>query len=127
MAGAFLHTVLVAPPSTAALTDRELLARFVTEGDEAAFTALVKRHGPDGARALSPHITLPERRKSLSRPLCPTNTVPHSCCAAWKAKPTRMQLARSAAPTGRCCRDSRRRGNGSAHASHGAAWRQPAW
>jgi RNA polymerase sigma factor (sigma-70 family) len=48
MAGAFLHTVraLVAPPSTAVLTDRELLARFVTGGDEAAFTALVKRHGP---------------------------------------------------------------------------------
>jgi hypothetical protein len=37
---------LVAPPSATAVSDRDLLGRFVTRGDEAAFTALVKRHGP---------------------------------------------------------------------------------
>ncbi len=31
---------------TASLPDSELLERFLSEGDEAAFTALVERHGP---------------------------------------------------------------------------------
>jgi len=37
---------LVVPPSAVELPDRDLLRRFVTRGEEAAFTALVKRHGP---------------------------------------------------------------------------------
>ncbi len=37
---------LVAVDQTAAATDRELLRRFVQQQDEAAFTALVQRHGP---------------------------------------------------------------------------------
>src|SRR5262245_60546991 len=40
-----IHT-LVAPPSEAVASDGELLRRFVSRGDQAAFTALVKRHGP---------------------------------------------------------------------------------
>jgi RNA polymerase sigma factor (sigma-70 family) len=48
MASAFIQTVrvLIAPPDNAAAPDRELLARFVARGDEAAFAALIKRHGP---------------------------------------------------------------------------------
>ncbi len=37
---------LVAVDQTAAATDRELLRRFVQQQDDAAFTALVQRHGP---------------------------------------------------------------------------------
>jgi RNA polymerase sigma factor (sigma-70 family) len=36
---------LVAGPRPAVLSDRELLERFLAQGDEAAFTALVERHG----------------------------------------------------------------------------------
>ena len=32
--------------STANVPDGELLERFLSEGDEAAFTALIERHGP---------------------------------------------------------------------------------
>jgi RNA polymerase sigma factor (sigma-70 family) len=37
---------IVAPPSESAVSDGDLLGRFVGRGDQAAFTALVKRHGP---------------------------------------------------------------------------------
>jgi RNA polymerase sigma factor (sigma-70 family) len=37
---------LVGAPGTDALTDRSLLQRFTTAGDEGAFVALVARHGP---------------------------------------------------------------------------------
>jgi RNA polymerase sigma factor (sigma-70 family) len=37
---------LAAPSGTAGLSDAELLERFAAEGDEAAFAALVSRHGP---------------------------------------------------------------------------------
>src|ERR1700694_3711022 len=48
MATALIQVIraLVAPPSVGEAPDRDLLRRFVTRGDEAAFTALVKRHGP---------------------------------------------------------------------------------
>jgi RNA polymerase sigma factor (sigma-70 family) len=41
----YLRT-LVAEPDTFALSDRELLHRFAEQHDEAAFTMLVRRHGP---------------------------------------------------------------------------------
>ena len=47
-----LHTILwhvrklIGPPADDALSDRQLLERFTTQQDEAAFTALVRRHGP---------------------------------------------------------------------------------
>lgn len=46
--GRVLHDVgkLVAAESLGGLPDRELLTRFVTQRDEAAFAALVRRHGP---------------------------------------------------------------------------------
>ncbi len=34
------------PQNVQALTDAELLARFVTEGDDTAIESLVRRHGP---------------------------------------------------------------------------------
>jgi RNA polymerase sigma factor (sigma-70 family) len=37
---------LIGTPTAGDLTDRQLLDRFVRRGDEAAFTALVQRHGP---------------------------------------------------------------------------------
>jgi RNA polymerase sigma factor (sigma-70 family) len=37
---------LTAPPGEQAATDRQLLERFVRQRDEAAFSALVRRHGP---------------------------------------------------------------------------------
>src|SRR5947209_1823132 len=37
---------LAAPSGTAGLTDAQLLERFADLGDEAAFAALVSRHGP---------------------------------------------------------------------------------
>ena len=48
MAGALLDAIraIVAPPSEAAAPDGDLLERFVSRGDQTAFTALVKRHGP---------------------------------------------------------------------------------
>jgi hypothetical protein len=41
----YLHK-LVPEPDTLALSDRELLQRFREQRDEAAFTMLVRRHGP---------------------------------------------------------------------------------
>src|SRR5438128_4698200 len=38
--------VLAAVQTDRALTDQELLERFVTQKDEAAFTVLIERHGP---------------------------------------------------------------------------------
>ncbi len=52
MANEKVHTLLryvrqvVGPPDEAAGTDGQLLGRFVRERDEAAFLALVQRHGP---------------------------------------------------------------------------------
>src|SRR5262245_26453345 len=37
---------IIGAPAAGDLTDRQLLERFVRQGDEAAFTALVQRHGP---------------------------------------------------------------------------------
>src|SRR5262245_29541778 len=37
---------LVTAQSTEHLPDRQLLQQFVTEGDQAAFAALMQRHGP---------------------------------------------------------------------------------
>src|SRR2546425_108385 len=37
---------LAATETAGRLTDRELLERFITHGDEAVFAALVQRHGP---------------------------------------------------------------------------------
>jgi hypothetical protein len=37
---------LVGPPNANQVPDRELLRRFTTQHDQAAFTALVQRHGP---------------------------------------------------------------------------------
>src|SRR4051812_30726042 len=40
------HLRLLTAEGTGQLLDRQLLERFATQRDEAAFTALVKRHGP---------------------------------------------------------------------------------
>src|SRR5947208_4899411 len=40
------HLRVLATGRTGALPDRQLLERFATQRDEAAFAALVKRHGP---------------------------------------------------------------------------------
>src|SRR5258706_7643062 len=51
MKSASLHTAIgfvrrIAVHDAAALSDRELLARFIERRDEFAFTELVRRHGP---------------------------------------------------------------------------------
>ena len=65
MANERVHTVLryvrqvVSPPDEAAGTDGQLLKRFVRERDEAAFLALVQRHGPmvlGVCRRVLPHV-----------------------------------------------------------------------
>jgi hypothetical protein len=48
-----LHYVrkLIRAQSTDGVPDGQLLGRFVTDGDEAAFMVLVRRHGPMVVRA----------------------------------------------------------------------------
>src|SRR5258708_32823827 len=83
---------LAAAQQTRKLPDRELLERFVTDHDEAAFAAIVQRHGPlvvafAGASSV-PSTTprTPARRPSLYSPARP---LPSASASRWPAGCTR--------------------------------------